>query len=226
MKRTELNTKGNSSNPQLVLIGNSPDLQVLAKLGQIVNFQIAVLDPETDQGIFPGTVRTFSDLDFSQTKNANQTYIIVATHGRYDEEALEKCLATQAVYIGFIASKKRAVAIFEYLKTKGITEKDWERVKSPAGIDIGAKTPDEIALSILAEIVEIRQKILLETVEPEEELRETPEESIDPICGMTVNVNTARYKTEFKSTYYYFCCAGCLQKFEQEPEKYIQQKLA
>lgn len=209
--------------PQFILIGNSPDLQVLAKLGQVMNFQITVMDSQIEKGAFPANARVVSDLDFSHMKNAQQTYIIVATHGRYDEEALESALSTQAKYIGLISSKKRAKAIFDYLKSKGITARDWQRVKYPAGLDIGAKTPDEIALSILAEIIELRRrKESLVVAEPKESPNQTAEEALDPICGMTVDIKTARYKTDFQGTPFYFCCAGCLQKFETEPEKHSQ----
>jgi len=213
--------------PHLVLIGNSPDLQALAQLGQVMNFQITVIDPEVEPGAFPNMARVISELDFSQLNQLAQAFMIVATHGRYDEEALEKALATQTMYIGLISSKKRAAAIFDYLRTKGISKNELARINSPAGLDIGAITPDEIALSILAQIIEFRRrKQPLEVVQTEAEVKETAEESIDPICAMTVNVNTAHYKTEYQGTYYYFCCAGCQQKFEQEPEKYIKQSVA
>ncbi|RMD66405.1 YHS domain-containing protein [Candidatus Parcubacteria bacterium] len=207
--------------PKLVLIGNSPDLQALAQLGQVMNFQIVVADPELDKTDFPAGAQFESEVDLGKLQSGANTYIIVATHGRYDEDALEKALQTQAKYIGLIASKKRAAAIFDYLQTKGVTEDDWQRVKSPAGLDIGAKTPDEIALSILAEIVQLRrQKGCDEKAEEEDSVPDT-NEAIDPICGMTVKIDKARYKTEHQGSPFYFCCAGCLQKFEMEPERFI-----
>ena len=145
----------------------------------------------------------------------------MATHGRHDEEALERALSTKAPYIGLISSRKRATAIFAFLKTKGITQQDWDRVKTPAGLDIGAKTPEEIAVSILAEIVEHRRNgDAVEMDSPTDALAHSNEEAIDPICGMTVKIETAKFTTKFDGRDYFFCCAACLQKFEATPKEY------
>ena len=207
------------SKSQLLLIGNSPDLQMLAKLGHAMNFDITVSDPEIREGIFPEEANLFSEIPAKKIKNPNRAFVVIATHGRYDEDALLKVIAMNPAYLGLIASKKRAKAIFSYLKKKGASASNLKKVKSPAGLDIGAKTPDEIALSILAEIVRVKRHTRVEkTVKAS-----TPQkdQAIDPICGMTVNLKTSKLKTEYGGTEYYFCCAGCLQTFEKNPEKYL-----
>ncbi|MFQ5675513.1 MAG: XdhC family protein [bacterium] len=210
--------------PYLLLFGNSPDLQALARLGQVMNFEIAVCDPGIRQETFPKEVKILTEPDPKRIKKTQKTYIVIATHGRYDEEALEKALAIPAEYIGLISSKKRARAIFDYLKSKGINEKELKRVSSPAGLDIGANSPDEIALSILAEIVALRRRVA-RVAAKEVDKPDTPsaDEAVDPICGMTVDIKSAKFKIEYQDDWFYFCCAGCLQKFQQEPEKHIEQ---
>ena len=209
---------------QLLLVGNSPDLQALARLAEVMNFQVFVFDPEITEGCFPQGSKIYSEMDFNHIRNANHAFVVVATHGRYDEEAVREALASEATYIGLIASKKRASAIFDYLKSQGVTEEQLNRVKVPAGLDIGARSPDEIALSILAEIVEYRRR--KSTPEPEaheQEGKPSSEEAIDPVCAMTVNIQIAKFKTEIGGKLFYFCCVGCQQKFEKGPEKYMKE---
>src|SRR5260370_1039412 len=122
--------------------------------------------------------------------------VIVATHGRYDEEALEQATRTSAPYIALVASSKRAAVLLQNLRDRGI---ETARIKAPAGLDIGAKGAEEIALSIVAEIVQRRHAARTERA-PQ------PEEAIDPICNMTVAIDGARYISERDGRRYYFCC--------------------
>ena len=106
-----------------------------------------------------------------------------------------------------IASRKRFDQVRETLIACGIPRAAVERVAAPAGLDLGARTPEEIALSVMAQIVERRRKTA-----PTEAL---VEEAVDPICGMTVNVAGARHQAQVQGKAYYFCCAGCRAKFLQ-----------
>jgi len=94
----------------------------------------------------------------------------------------------------------------------GVPRAALERVSAPAGLDIGARTPEEIAISVMAQIVQKKRNSMQETRE------EKPVEAIDPICGMTVNVATARHQAEVEGVLYYFCCAGCRTKYLQVRE--------
>ncbi len=108
----------------------------------------------------------------------------------------------------------------EYLREAGIAEEQLARIKYPTGLNIGAVTPDEIAISILAEIVEYRRrhlKVEVPTVTPIEESAGT----IDPVCGMTVNVASAHYTGDYNGQTFYFCSAGCQRAFEKTPEDYL-----
>jgi YHS domain-containing protein len=152
------------------------------------------------------------------------TYVVIATHGNYDEVALTKILAAHPSYVGLVASPKRAQAVRDYLTMAGVSETEMLPLKAPAGLDIQARRGDEIALSIMAEIVERRRNaeaLDLALFGEAEESQEEPKIAIDPICNMEVEMATAKYTHEYNGEMYYFCCAGCQSSFAKEPEKYM-----
>lgn len=208
---------------QLVLVGASPDMVALAQMASVMNFQVTVMDPDPESEL-PENVVYRETVDFDWLQDAQRSYIVIGTHGRFDEEALEQAARTESPYIGLIASPKRAASVIDFVRRRGVPEEQVRRIKAPAGLDIGAQTPEEIALSILTEIVQFRR-----SQRPAEHVEEAPavqeqeprRTAIDPICNMEVEIATARYKTEFQGTTYYFCCAGCLHTFEQNPEQWV-----
>jgi xanthine dehydrogenase accessory factor len=140
------------------------------------------------------------------------TYVVIATHGNYDEIALTKILPASPSYVGLVASPKRAQAVREYLTMQGISETEMLPLKAPAGLDIQARRGDEIALSIMAEIVERRRNAeALDWALFEE--KEVGGMAVDPICGMAVDIATAQYTYEYEGQTYYFCCASCQTAF-------------
>lgn len=209
--------------PHLVIVGRSPVAQALARLARVVHYAVSVAAPEADRESFPDAGRVQQDLDLKQMNLTPQTCIVVSTQGEYDEEGLEQALHTDAAYVAFVASKTKAQKVFQDLRTRGVQADRLRQVRAPAGLDIGAATPEEIAVSILAEIIQMRgaQTKKVERAKGAELPLLTKKQAKDPICGMTVDVSTARYKTEFRGTAYYFCCAGCKQKFDQEPDHYV-----
>jgi xanthine dehydrogenase accessory factor len=224
--------------PQLVLIGESPVVETLIRLGRALNFSIAVIDPVATRERFPDAGMILTEVDLSQLKLTPQTYIVIATHGKYDERALEQILATEAPYVALVASKKRGQAAVNYLREIGARAEKLARIKFPAGLDIGAQTPDEIAVSIIAEIVQVRRQpptaeSPIQSVIAAGASQQTPAAIIetrrqsgqakDPICGMMVDIATARYTSFYEDETYYFCCAHCKQRFDKEPEKYATQ---
>ena len=189
--------------PQIVAIGRSPAAGALAALATGLGWRSVLVEDSADLG---------ADVD-------ERSYVVVATQGHFDEEALEHALATPAGYVGLVASRKRADAVLGYLRDRGVAEEALARVHAPAGLDLGHVATDEIAVAILAEIVQLRAAGALETGA----VVETPprHEEIDPVCGMTVDVADARYRTVHDGRTYYFCSAGCLESFESDPARYV-----
>jgi xanthine dehydrogenase accessory factor len=205
--------------PQLVAIGRSPAATTLAALADGLGWRSAVIDEGGDPADHPGAGRVFTTLDLAEVGVDDRSYVVVATQGHYDEDALERALATPAAYVGLVASRKRAAAVLGYLHDRGMSEETLARVHAPAGLDLGHVATDEIAVAILAEIVQLRASGMLEAgVAPETSPRH---EEIDPVCGMTVDVADARYRTVHDGQTYYFCSTGCLESFEADPAKYL-----
>jgi len=205
--------------PQLLLIGDSPVITALAQLASVLDFTITQRDTA----------------DISDIHIDERTYILVATHGQYDEDALEKALRSSAAYIGMVGSHRRAEACRDYLRSSGLAEHEIERLKAPVGLDIGAVTPQEIAASILAELVQVTRRGPAISHEashaaPEHQLESAGtirgdilETAIDPVCGMIVEIGTARHRSNIAGQDYYFCCPACKRLFERNPQEYLVQ---
>jgi xanthine dehydrogenase accessory factor len=222
--------------PHLVAIGHLPIAEALAALGKGLGYAVTVAGLDVTPERFPHADRVLDGLDFAHIPLRPQTYIVVASHGNYDEEALTWALSTGAPYVALVASPKRARAVVEYLREAGISETKLARLKFPAGLDLGAVTPEEIALSILAETVQLRRRGAAhpaEAAEPEAQPAEQAPgtgtgplvapsvEAIDPVCGMTVEVASARHTSQYQGQTVYFCAASCKRSFDKNPQKYV-----
>jgi xanthine dehydrogenase accessory factor len=143
---------------------------------------------------------------------------VVATQGHYDEPVLEALLDAEPLpYIGLLASRRRAAGVFATLAASGMVPERIERVQNPAGLDIGARRPGDVAVSILAQIVAIVAAIEPQAVRPES-LSERL--SADPVCGMDVEVAGDAQRAEHDGRSYYFCGAGCRTIFQEDPSRY------
>jgi xanthine dehydrogenase accessory factor len=214
--------------PQIVILGRSPVAQALARLGTAIDYSVAVIAEKLNAGDFGGA-RLLEQRDFSlsQVNPKAQSFVVVSTQGDGDEEALEQALSSDAAYVAFVASATKTHKVLEHLRTRGLVEEKLQRLRAPAGFKLGAVSPQEIAVSILAEIVQERsvalQGLAKETNTPA--LPVVDLEDRDPICGMPVDPATAHYKSEHRGKHFSFCCAGCKQVFDQEPEKYLAQRV-
>ncbi|HEY6970437.1 MAG TPA: XdhC family protein [Candidatus Angelobacter sp.] len=207
--------------PHLLLLGRSPVAQILARLAAAIDYVVIVVVCEADATNFAEVkplVR--SEFDLAEVKVTPQTCIVVSTQGEGDEDALAQALKTNAGYIGFVASKTKAQKVFDYLKQKGIAAETLNRVRSPAGLNLGSRSPEEIAISILAEMIQFRAAQTQPAASPRGQEPRLDEDR-DPICGMAVDPARARHKSEYQGLVFYFCCAGCKEAFDQQPQKYL-----
>ena len=205
--------------PELFVIGQSPMARSLAALGDSLEFRVYACDPSATRELFPNAETLVQQLKGMRELVGPRSYVVVATMGHYDEEALEEILSGKAGYVGLVASPRRGRAVIEYLQGRGISSDALQRVKYPAGLDIGAETPEEIALSILTEIVQ-RMRADWKGVSPEPATQATRVDSIDPICNMTINVTESRYHSNYNGTTFHFCCLSCKEEFERAPDRY------
>jgi xanthine dehydrogenase accessory factor len=203
--------------PHILILGRSPVAAALARLGKAINYTVSVAAPGADRETFPDSDLVQTDLDLINSKIRPQTFIVVSTQGECDEEALEKALLTTATYVAFVASKVKSGKILDYLKERGVPASRLSQLRAPAGLDIRAASPEEIAVSILAEIIQVNRT---KAAPAKVELPVPKHEARDPICGMMVDVREAKYKSEFHGSSFHFCCASCKQTFDKQPDKY------
>jgi xanthine dehydrogenase accessory factor len=193
--------------PHLLLVGRGPVVATLAELGRAMEFAVTLVPSESAAD------------RLSEIRMTPHTYVVVATHGTADEDALQHALRGDAGYVSLVASRRRAEAVRNTLGAMGVLAERLQRLKAPAGLDIGAVTPEEIAASIIAEIIQVSRGQGSEPLAAPEEVGEAL--STDPVCGMAVEVAAARYRSEVSDRVFYFCCARCKQVFDQEPERYV-----
>ena len=202
----------------ILILGRSPVAMALARLGKAINYTVSIAAPEADRECFPDCDLIRADLDLSQVKITPQTFVVVSTQGQHDEEALENALRSDASYVAFVASKIKAAKILDDLEERGLNSTRLGQLKAPAGLDIHAASPEEIAVSILAEIIQ-ENRSAREKPQGRVELPLGRQEAKDPICGMAVDIAKARHKSEFRGNAFYFCGAGCKLKFDKQPEQ-------
>lgn len=191
--------------PTLAAAGDSPLTATLAAIAPPLGFRFLAVD-------------TAAGLNDEAVPHPRDTWLVVATFGEFDEDAVEAGLRLNLPYVGLVASERRAASVLSELQARGYSEEALGVVRSPAGLPIGAGGQEEISLSIMAEIVSLRTK---RRPGLREEPTAQPEAATDPICGMTVEVSGARHTAEHGGRDYYFCCPGCKREFETDPEKYV-----
>jgi len=176
---------------RLLVVGTTPVAQALVGLGEPLGFAVEV-------GPVVGACE-------------GAAAVVVASHGRGEEPALEAALRAGVPYVGLVASRVRAAAVLASLDVEGT-----DRVHSPAGLDLGGRTAAEIALSILAEVVATRATSVPVSADP----AAAPTSALDPVCGMTVAVSDAVRQAEVAGVVRYFCCEPCRAAFVADPERY------
>ena len=183
--------------PRMIVAGDTPIAAALLRIGPELG-----LDAVAARGDDAG----------SPMPSADDLALVVAAHGRDELAILRAALEAGVRYVGLVASRKRGAAVLEALRADGVAEELIAQIDTPAGLDIGARTPAEVALSILASIVEERRR---SSTAPRS-WAAAPPTAIDPICGMTVVVSADALSVEYAGDTHYFCGEGCKQAFERQ----------
>jgi xanthine dehydrogenase accessory factor len=199
--------------PLVLVLGDSPIAAALVRLGTGLGYDVRAADGDA-------TV-------------AGAAAFVVASHGRDEEDRLTAALAADVPYVGLVASRKRGEAV---LASLDVDEEARGRVRTPAGLDIGARTPEEVALSILAEIVSHRRRVSGRPVGGDEvahgnadlasddatlAVPAQPVTAVDPVCGMSVAAVDASLHLDHDGVRYFFCGSGCLRAFAADPDSYL-----
>lgn len=174
---------------QLAIVGTTPVARALVSMGATLGFDV---------------VSTLADASLDE-----RAAIVIASRGDGDEDAVRDALATPARYIGLIASRKRGDELVGALRDLGVSAEALTRLKYPAGLDIHARSEEEIALSILTEIVAKRPQVAIS--------KAPPAEAVDPMCDMTVAITETALHADHDGKTYYFCGPGCLRRFLADP---------
>ena len=214
--------------PELLIVGRSPVAEIVSQLGRLLDFKICLADPQANNKQFPEVDLILTDLSVVRSRINEASFVVVATMGNGDEEGLQAVVGATPTYLGLVASEKKARSLFEYLREKGATDEQIAAIKCPAGLELGGETMPEIALSVMAEITQVRRARESSTRSVDLPLMnaavaaEANSIATDPICGMTVDVPNARYTSVFESTVVYFCCLKCKETFDRSPQSYPQ----
>jgi xanthine dehydrogenase accessory factor len=142
--------------PQVVICGSSPVAVAVADLARRAKFAVTVCAPGAEQAAFDQVDRRIEGYALP-VEEAGARYVVVSTQGHGDEAALQAALAADVDYVAFVGSRKKAEALKQILSQRHVPAERLAKLKAPAGLDLGAITPDEIAISILAEIVAVRR---------------------------------------------------------------------
>lgn len=213
--------------PQILIFGTSHIAMALAKISKAMEYQVEVVMSSTDVNVFPEANKLVSLDEFAvpEKPRANQ-YVVVCTQGERDAEALYKALGMGSNYLAFVASRCKANSIYHEMRQMGANFDQLKTIKTPAGLDIGAKTPHEVAISILAEIIQDFRSESggEEETTAEQKVAKTMQDGdyyINPVCQVPVLKSAAKHVLEHAGEKVYFCCDGCKVSFEKEPSKYL-----
>ena len=231
--------------PVLWVAGTTPIAGALVALGAASGWRVSLFDPIADADAFPGAERVGSDRDLAKSDPDAHPYVVVATQGVWDEEAVAAALRRDAAYVGLVTSPTRAAVVRAWLRDEaGVPEERLAALRAPAGIDLGAETAEEIAVSILAELVQVRRGHASFVAAPGPatiagasgaggSAESAPLASIiddivllDPVCGMTVDRAHARHLAEHEGVVYAFCSVGCRTSFMKEPTAFLHPSAA
>jgi xanthine dehydrogenase accessory factor len=144
--------------PTLWIMGHGRVAECLCSLADMVGLDVVVNDPLVDRERYPAASRLITnDLDYGALCPAPGDFVVIATQHKGDHMSMKRALSSGVRYIALIASRKRSRLVLDYLRQEGMGDQEIERVMAPSGLDLGARTPEEIALCVISEIVLVRR---------------------------------------------------------------------
>jgi xanthine dehydrogenase accessory factor len=198
--------------PRLVVVGRSPMARTLTDLAGALGWSAELID----------------GAGFSAADADERSMVVVATQGHGDEEVVEEAVAARPFYLGLVGSHRRGAAVLGYLADRGVPRDQLDRVRVPAGLDLGRTSHREIAVAVLAELVQLRASGALAggaaAAAGTGTAAAEPAVAVDPVCGMTVAAGPASRPLQHEGVTYYFCRAGCRREFEQDPAAYARKE--
>lgn len=190
------------SMPHLVIVGRSPMARTLLQLARSLDWNAELVDAA----------------GFGPERATARSLVVVATQGHGDEEVLEQALGVSPAYLGVVASPRRGDALRGYLADRGVGRDVLDSIRIPIGLDLGPTTHREVAVAVLAELVQLRAAGEFEVSDESESAVAAPE-AIDPVCGMTVVADDRSHSLVIDGTAFYFCCVACRDRFEAEEKE-------
>jgi len=179
--------------PRVLVVGDTPIALALRELGERLGYDVVLTTGDEEE------------------REPDDAAVVVASHGRQEERALEQALADEVPYVGLVASRRRGASVIEALRAAGVSEQRLQRLHTPAGLDIGADGPEEIALSILAEIVKTRRPDQGPLAAVSRGLG-----AIDPVCGMSVDASDPSPHLDREGRRFWFCSEACRRAFQED----------
>lgn len=211
--------------PKLVIFGTSHIAMALSKIAKAMDYQVDVVMIEPDEQIFPSADSIRALEEIKKESISPQSYVVVCTQGERDLESLRAAIQSNTRYLAFVSSMRKANSIFSDLRNYGVTFDQLSKIKTPAGLNINAKKPEEVAISILAEIIKDYRSEKVEEQHPVSDVKDVLSEEyyINPVCNIPVQKSTAKYVLDYEGEKVYFCCDGCKVSFEKNPKQYMVQ---
>ena len=205
--------------PQILVLGRSHIGMALLRIGKAAGYSVIVQATDADKITFPEADKVIDSSKLDMNLISEDTFIVCCTQGENDDVMLKQAIESGARYVSFVSSVKKANSIYNSLKKQGVKVTDLARVKTPAGLNINAKLPEEVAISILAEIISKLREEKKEESNSASQLN-MDEYFINPVCNIPIQKSTAKHIINHKGKDYFFCCDGCTESFKKEPGKY------
>jgi len=144
--------------PGLWIMGHGRVAECICSMGDMLGLEVVVNDSMVDRSRYPAASRLITDdPEYDALDPRSGDFVVIATQHKGDHESMKRALGSKARYIALIASRKRSRLVLDYLRREGISEEQLDRVMAPCGLDLGARTPEEIALCVMSEIVLVRR---------------------------------------------------------------------